>query len=164
MTDVNILINRIDQVLEVEVKRGSVAWTETVQATRDREQRLQRYEPVAKHIIDLLKPRMEAFIERFKDVVRAEPSVRQHTRAMHLTFAATVAKVSLTFEVYPNRDVSQIRLECTQEIVPVLVSYDKQLVLEIPLDAVRDDVVVQWFDERILAFVKTYLAIVRQDA
>jgi hypothetical protein len=45
---------------------------------------------VAKHIIDLLKPRLAAFIERFKDVVKAEPSVREHTRAMNLSFAATL--------------------------------------------------------------------------
>jgi YHS domain-containing protein len=28
----------------------------------------------------------------------------------------------------------------------------------------QDDAVVQWFDERIVAFVKAYLALVRQDA
>jgi YHS domain-containing protein len=60
--------------------------------------------------------------------------------------------------------VSHVRLECTQEIIPVLVPYDKQSVLEFPLDAVQDDAVVQWFDERIVAFVKAYVALMRQDA
>ncbi len=46
----------------------------------------------------------------------------------------------------------------------MVVRYDKQSMLEFPLDAVQDDGVVQWFDERIVAFVKLYLAIVRQDA
>jgi YHS domain-containing protein len=45
----------------------------------------------------------------------------------------------------------------------VIVRYDKQSVLEFPL-AVEDDVVVQWFDERIMSFVKAYVALVRQDA
>jgi len=119
---------------------------------------------VAKHLIDLLKPRLAAFLDRFKDVVKAEPVVREHTRAMNLTFAATVAKVTLRFEVFPDRDVNHVRLECTQEIIPVLFRYDKQSMLEFPLDAVKDDAVVQWFDERVVAFVKAYLAIVRQDA
>jgi hypothetical protein len=57
-----------------------------------------------------------------------------------------------------------VRLECTQEIVPVLLRFDKQSVLELPFDAVQDDAVVQWFDERIVAFVKLYIALVRQDA
>jgi YHS domain-containing protein len=51
-----------------------------------------------------------------------------------------------------------------REILPVWVRYDKQSVLEFPLDGVQDDAVVQWFDERIVTFVKVYLALVRQDA
>src|SRR5438552_1072718 len=152
MTDLDTLIHRIDQELEAEVQRQKAAWAEVARANRERGPRLQRYEAVAQHIIELLKPRLAAFIERFKAVVKAEPSVREHTRAMNLTFAATVAKVALTFEVFPDVDVSHVRLECTQDIVPVLIRYDKQSVLELGLDAVQDDAVVQWFDERIVAF------------
>jgi YHS domain-containing protein len=164
MTDVDTLVRRIDHELAAEVKAQKAAWDDVARVNRERGPRLQRYEAVAKHILELLKPRLAAFIERFKAVVKAEPSVREHTRAMNLTFAATVAKVTLTFEVFPDRDVSHVRLECTQEIIPVLVRYDKQSVLELPLDAVQDDAVVQWFDERIVTFVKAYLALVRQDA
>ena len=164
MTDINTLISRIDQELAADVKDQKAAWEAIAAASRERGPRLQRYEAVAKHIIELLKPRLAAFIERFKAVVKAEPSVREHTRALNLTFAATVAKVTLLFEVYPDSEVNNVHLECTQEIIPVVVRYDKQSVLEFPLDGVRDDAVVQWFDERIIAFVKAYLALVRQDA
>jgi YHS domain-containing protein len=164
MTDVNVLIHQIDQELAAEVGREKAAWAEVVRANRERGPRLERYEVVAKHIIDLLKPRLAAFIERFKDVVKAEPIVREHTRAMNFSFTATVAKVTLLFEVFPDRDVNHVRLECTQEIIPVLVPYDRQSTLELPLDGVQDDAVVQWFDERIVSFVKAYLALVRQDA
>jgi len=164
MTDLETLIRRIDQELAAEVKGQKMAWEEVARANRERGSRLQRYEAVAKHVLELLKPRVDAFLERFKAVVKAEPVVREHTRAVNLTFAATVAKVTLRFEVFPDQDVNRVRLECTQEIVPVLVRYDKQSVLEFPLDAVQDDAVVQWFDERIVAFVKAYIALVRQDA
>lgn len=89
--------------------------------------------------------------------------VLEHTRAVTLTFAATVAKVALRFEVFPDLEVNHIRLECTQEIIPVVVRYDKQSVLEFALGEVRDDEVVQWFDDRIVAFVQAYVAVVRQD-
>ena len=164
MTDIDTLINRIDQELTAEVGRQKAAWAEIARASQERGPRLQRYEAVAKHIVELLKPRLSAFIERFKDVVKAEPIVREHTRAINLTFAATVAKVTLLFEVFPDRDVTHVRLECTQEIIPVVVRYDKQSVLEFALDAVKDDTVVQWFDERVIAFVQAYMALVRQDA
>jgi YHS domain-containing protein len=163
MTDLDTLIRRIDQELLADVKEQKAAWEEVARANRERGPRLERYEAVAQHIVELLKPRLAAFIERFKTVVKGEPIVRQHTRAVNLTFAATVAKVTLLFEVFPDSAVNNVRLECTQEIIPVVVRYDKQSVLEFPLDGVRDDAVVQWFDERLVAFVKAYLAIVRQD-
>jgi YHS domain-containing protein len=164
MTDINALLNRIDQEVATEAKRQKAAWAEVVLANRERGLRLQRYESEAQHIIDLLKPRLDAFIEHFKAVVKAEPAVREHTRALNLEFAATVAKVTLRFEVFPDRDVSHVRLECTQEIIPVLVRYDKQSVLEFPLGGVQDDAVVRWFDDRVVAFVKAYVAVVSQDA
>jgi YHS domain-containing protein len=163
MTDVSTLTRRIDQELQVDVKRQKAAWEEVVRTNRERGPRLDRYEQVAKHLIELLKPRLTAFVERFKGVVETKPAIREHTRALTLTFAATIAKVRLTFEVFPNEDVSHIRLECTQEIIPVVVPYDKHSVLDFPLDAVQDDAAVQWFDDRIVAIVKTYMAVVNQD-
>ena len=164
MTDIHVLISRIDQEIAAEAERQKGDWAKLIVANRERGLRLQRYETEAKHIIELLKPRLDAFIERFKAVVKVEPVVRQYTRAVNLTFAATVAKVTLLFEVFPDEDVNHIRLECTQEIIPVVVRYDKQSVLEFPLGEVQDDAVVQWFDDRIIAFVKAYVALVRQDA
>jgi YHS domain-containing protein len=163
MTGVETLVHRIDQEMEEEVEREKAAWAEAARVTRDCGPRLQRYKAVAQHITELLKPRLAAFTERFKDVVKAETKVREHTRALNLTFASTLAKVTLLFEVFPDRDVNHIRLECTREIIPVLVPYDKQPVLELPIDTVKDDAVVQWFDDRIVAFVKAYMALVRQD-
>jgi YHS domain-containing protein len=164
MPDIKSLISRIDQEIAAEVGRQKAGWAERVQANRERGLRLQRYEAEAKHIIELVKPRLDAFIERFKAVVKAEPIVREYTRAVNLTFAATVAKVTLRFEVFPDQDVKHIRLECTQQIVPVLVRHDRQSVLEFPLGGVQDDAVVQWFDDRIVAFVGAYIALLRQDA
>ena len=164
MTKLDTLINRIDQEIAGEVERQKTGWAKVVLANRERELRLQRYETEAKHIIELVKPRLDAFIERFKAVVKAEPVVRQHTRAVNLTFAAMVAKATLCFEVFPDQNVNHVRLECTQEIIPVVVRYDKQSVLDFPLGGVQDDAVVQWFDDRIVAFVKAYIALVRQDA
>jgi YHS domain-containing protein len=163
MNDIDSLINRIDQEIAAEAGRQKTGWAERVLANRERGLRLQRYETEAQHIIELVKPRLDAFLSRFKAVVKAEPLVREHTRAVNLTFAATVAKATLRFEVFPDRDVNHIHLECTQEIIPALVRSDRQSGLEFPLGGVQDDAVVEWFDDRIVAFVKAYVALVRQD-
>lgn len=164
MTDVDALIRRIDQELKADLDHAKAGWQERVRDARERGQRLARYEAAAGHITDLLKPRLAAFIERFKPVVKTEPRVREHTRALNLSFASTLAKVTLLFEAFPDQDVRHVRLECTLDIVPVVVPYDRHSAVEFPLDAVRDDAVVRWFDERVVAFVKAYLAVVRQDA
>jgi YHS domain-containing protein len=163
MNDQLSLINRIDQEVAAEVKRQKDAWSALMAANRDRDLRLQRYEVEAQRIIDFLKPRLDAFVDRLKAVVNVEPTVRQHTRGVNLIFAATVARASLRFEVFPDQTVDHIRLECIQEIVPVVVPYDKQSVRDYPVDGVKDEEVVQWFDDRIVVFVKSYLALVRQD-
>jgi YHS domain-containing protein len=163
MSNIDSLLNRIDQEVAAEVGRQKAAWAELKLANHERELRLQRYETEAKRIVELLKPRLDAFIERFKAVVKAEPQIREHTRTMSLTFAATVAKATLRFEVFPDQDGSHVRLECTQEIVPVVVRYDKHSALEFPLGGVRDEAVVEWFDDRIVAFSRAYIALVRQD-
>jgi YHS domain-containing protein len=162
MATIETLLHRIDEELATEVERQKAAWREGSREAEERGPRLARYEALANHLIELLKPRLAAFIDRFKAVVKAEPRVLEHTRAIRLSFAATVVKVTLTFKVFPDRDVSHLRLECNQEIIPVVVRYGKQSVLEFPLDAVDDDAAVQWFDERLVTFVKTYLAVVRQ--
>jgi YHS domain-containing protein len=164
VTGVHVLTSRIDQELEVEVQRQKAAWTEVARVNRERAPRLERFDAVATRVIAQLKPRLEAFIERFQPVVKAEPSVREHTRAMHLTFSATIAKVTLQFEVFPDREVKNLRLECTQDFIPAFVPYDKQAFVEFPFEAVPDDAVVQWFDDRIVAFVKAYIALIRQDS
>ena len=164
MTDINAFIDRIDQEIVAEVGRQKTGWAALLKANRERGLRLQRFETEAKHIIELVKPRLDAFLDRLQVVVMAEPVVRELTRAVNLTFAATVAKVTLRFEAFPDQDVNHVRLECTQEIIPVVVRYDKQSVLEFPLGGVQDNAVVQWFDDRIVAFVQAYVALVRQDA
>jgi YHS domain-containing protein len=164
MTDVDTLIRRIDQELKADVERDKAGWQERLRDAGERKLRLERYEAVAGHITELLKPRLAAFIERFKPVVKTEPQVREHTRALKMTFASTLAKVALLFEGFPDPDVRHVRLECTLDIVPVVVAYDRHSAVEFPLDAVPDDAVVRWFDERIVAFVKAYLAVIRRDA
>jgi hypothetical protein len=55
MTDINTLISRIDQQLATEVKAERAAWEAMTAANRERGARLQRYDAVAKHFIELLK-------------------------------------------------------------------------------------------------------------
>src|SRR5690348_1840032 len=108
MNAIDSLIDRIDREITAEVEQQKTGWAELGRANRERGSRLRRYEAEAQHIIELVKLRLEAFLSRFKAVVKAEPMVREHTRAVNLSFAATVANVTLRFEVFPDQHVNHI--------------------------------------------------------
>ena len=52
MTDVDTLIRRINQEVEVDVASDTAAWSARLRTFRDQGPQLQRYEVVAKHLID----------------------------------------------------------------------------------------------------------------
>jgi YHS domain-containing protein len=164
MNSIDTLMGRIDQEIAAEVGRQKADWAAIVQITRARAERVEHYQSVARHIVELLRPRLDAFAQCYKPLVKIEPLMSAQTYAINLSFAATVAKVTLRFEMFADKDVTQVRLQCSQEIIPVLFDYERQSALDFRLDAVQDDAVVGWFDDRLVAFVKSYIAIVRQDA
>ena len=45
------------------------------------------------------------------------------------------------------------------EIIPILMKFDSHDEVEFPLDAVDTTALGTWFDDRIVSFVKSYLAI-----
>lgn len=164
MTTIDALMNRIQRQIAAEAERQKAARAEQARANREREQRLSRYETDARHIQELWKPRLAALVERFQALVMAESTVGQHTRVVTLTFAATVARATVRFEVFPDHEARHVRLGCTQEILPARVRQEPQPPLEIPLGGVQDEAVVAWFDDRVVAFVEAHIALVRQDA
>ena len=93
MTNINDLITRIDHEIAAEVGRQKKVMAELLHANVERERRLQRYEAEAQHIIELVKPRPDAFIERFKPVIKVEPVVRQHSLTNPLPSAVRAAMV-----------------------------------------------------------------------
>lgn len=158
------LIKRIDEEIATEVAREKAAADDWKRWSHERGERLKRYDADARRIIDLLKPRLETFVEHLKPVVKVEPVIREHTSSVKLCFASNVAKVTLRFDVVPDQEVEHVHVECTQEILPVLTSYDKEASIQFRLGNVQYDELVQWFDDRVITFVKAYLAILRQDA
>ena len=52
--------------------------------------------------------------------------------------------IDVLVAVFANKDVNHTRLECTQEIIPVVIRHDKQSVLELPLDGVHLAASTRW--------------------
>lgn len=163
MKDSDPLICPMDLELATEATGQEQALAERRQLSRERCLRLHVFDSVARHVLELLKTRLAVFLKRFQPVFQVAPRVGEDIWAVTLMFTTTGARVTLLFEVFPDQDVSHARLECTQDIIPVCVPYVKHLVLECPLISLQDDVLLQRFDERIVTFVRLFLARVGQD-
>jgi hypothetical protein len=48
-------------------------------------------------------------------------------------------------------------------ILPILIKFDQHAELVMPLDRVDEEAVGRWLDERILAFVQTYMTLQGDD-
>jgi YHS domain-containing protein len=70
-----------------------------------------------------------------------------------------VAQIALTFRVSHDAEVRNLVLDQTLEVLPILMQFDKHSSLTVPLDKIDEDKVTKWVDDRIVAFIKTFLAI-----
>jgi YHS domain-containing protein len=70
-----------------------------------------------------------------------------------------LAQIVLKFSAATDSDVRNLVLNYNLEILPILMRFDAHSILEMPLDRVDADVVAQWTDDRIVDFVKTYVAL-----
>jgi YHS domain-containing protein len=55
--------------------------------------------------------------------------------------------------------VKNLVFDQTLEVLPILLQFDKHASLTVPLDKIDDEQITKWVDDRIVAFIKTFLAV-----
>jgi YHS domain-containing protein len=159
MPDVSTLIERIDaefSALDDKIKR---AQSEQLQEHRDRQNRLAAFEKQMETLPALWKPRLEALIQRFGDRVKVSPRLTSSSRDVTLDFQSELARIRLQFSAATDQDVRKLILNYTLEIIPVFIQFDSHKDAEWPLDALDNQAITTWIDDRIVDFVKTYLSL-----
>src|SRR5262249_36222300 len=101
----------------------------------------------------------ELLVKKFGDLVQATPRIVPSTREVTFEFQSKLARIRLKFSASTDRDVRKLTLSNDLEIVPVLLRFEPHAELEFPLDKVDKEAVAKWIDDRILEFVRTYLAL-----
>jgi YHS domain-containing protein len=163
MPDINNLAGRIDAeftALEEKYKKGQV---ERVQAYQERQKRLETFTQVLDRLRDVWKPRLDLLVKKFGDRVAVTPHVKPSTREATFEFQSKLAQIRLRFSATTDRDVRKVILSSNLEIVPILMQFDSHSDLEFPIDAVDQEAVARWFDDRIVSFVKSYLSLHEND-
>jgi YHS domain-containing protein len=159
MNDVKSLTERIDAELsgfQKSVENFQVAAQGEYEAREARFRDL--FLPASKRVVELIRPRLQALADRFKDRVNVKPVVSEHMREVTLYFDSPVARINLTFRLTHDSDVKNLTLDQELEVLPVLIKFDQHASFSTPLDKIEDAAVTKWFDDRLVNFVQTVVA------
>lgn len=163
MSTTDALAHRIDAEFAALEEKQKKEQLQNLEEYRARQQRLKQFGATLENMRDLWKPRLELLVNKFGERVKVTPNFQPANREATFEFQSSLARVRLRFAASANRDITGIVLSSDLEIVPILMQFDAHSEIEFPLDAINRDAVGRWLDDRIVAFVKTFLALHQND-
>lgn len=164
MSDVATLLDRIDAEFSALDGKIKQAQNVKIQEYHERQERLAAFEKRLASLPPIWKPRLETLVKRFGDKVKATPHVASSSRDVGLEFQSDLARVRLRFSAATDQEIRKLVLNYDLQIIPVLMQFDSHSQAEWPLDAIDEQAVGQWVDDRIVSFVKTYLSLHENEA
>jgi len=158
MSDVNLLLQRINAEFTALDDRMKTQQTHLVHEYQGRQERMAKLQQVFEQLRGVWTPRLQALAEKFGDKVQVTPHVAPSLREATFKFQSKLAHIELRFSAAADNDVRQVILSYDLEILPILMKFDSHAELALPLDQVDAQKAAAWIDDRIVSFVKTYLA------
>ena len=87
------------------------------------------------------------------------PSVTPALREVTFKFDSQLARVELRFSAATDPDVRKLVLDYDLMIRPILMDFTRHANADFPLEKIDDAAVVKWIEDRIVDFVRTYVAL-----
>lgn len=159
MSEVDSLLKRIDAEFAALENRVKEAQAEKVQEHQERQKRLAAFEKLLADLPAVWQLRLEALTKKFGDKVKVTPKVTSTSRQGTFDFQSDLARICLRLSASTDHDVRKLVLDYNLEILPILMKFDSHQQAEWPLDEVDRQAVANWVDDRLVDFVKTYLAL-----
>jgi YHS domain-containing protein len=159
MADVSTLVQRIDAEFNASKEKIKKFQSQKVEEHKGREERFEKYGQLLEQLRGVWKPRLEALAERFDKHVEVTPTVTPSRREATFKFQSPLARIDLRFSVATDDDVRNVVFNYDLEVLPILMEFEKHAEAKFPLNAVDHEALARWFDDRIVAFVRTYLAV-----
>ncbi len=158
MSDTSGLAKRIDAEFSAVEERVKKFQVEQMEVQKQRQKRLEQLGQVFDQLRAVWGPRLEILTKKFGDRVKTTPRIVPSTREVTFNFESRSAKVCLKFSAFTDRDIQKVILSYDVEILPVLMRYKPHDEVEFPLNAVNQEAVAKWIDDRIVDFVRTYFS------
>jgi len=159
MTTNSELTKRIDAEFSAADQRLAQFRTQHVQEYHDRKQRLERFEQAVDELRTVWEPRLDALAGKFGDRVDVHPTIEPGRRSATFQFQSNLASVTLRLSVSPDAQVRKIIFTYDVQILPILMEFDSHSELEQPLGEANSVTLAEWLDDRIVDFVRTYVAL-----
>ena len=159
MADLNSLLNRIDAEFSAADKKIKDFQAQEVREYHGRLERLEQFQKVCDQLRDAWRPRLEALSKKLGDKAEVIPVITPTQREVSFKFNSKLAEIILRLTVTTDFDVRNLVLDYNLHILPILMKYEPHVRLEMPLDAIDPTVIGNWVDDRLVDFIKTYLAL-----
>lgn len=159
MERVNSLVERIDAEFSAADKRLNQFREQHVQEYQLRIKRLEQFERTLDELRTVWEPRLDALAKKFGAGVDIHPTIGPGRRSATFKFRSNLASVTLRLSVSPDAEVKNLIFTYHLDIVPILMKFDSHAELEQPLGSVSRSRLSEWLDDRVLGFVRTYLAL-----
>jgi len=158
-TDTQALLERIDAEFAQSKAKLEKVRELKVEEYQGRKDRIVLFEKGCEQLKAVWRPRLEALQKVFGQKVKVFPAFDAGRRQATFSFTSNLARINLNFTATTDFDVRHLILEYSLEIIPVLMSYPDKARMEQPFDRIDEKAVGAWIDDRIVDFVKTYLAV-----
>ena len=152
------LAERIDAEFSAAEQKIKQLQKQHVERYAQRQQRQEKLEKILDEHRDIWRSRLETLSKRFADRIKATPRVMPGSRQATFEVESELAHVVLRFSVAADQEVENVVFRYDLDILPILMKFESHSELQLPLDQIDDQVLGQWIDERILEFVRTYMA------
>jgi YHS domain-containing protein len=159
MAPASSLTERIDAEFSVAEKRLNQFRAQQIQEYQDRQERLKQFERTVDELRGVWEPRLDGLAKKFGDRVDVHPTIEPGRRSATFEFRSNLARVTLRLSVSPDAEVRKMVFTYDVDIVPILMEFDSHMEFEQPLDSVSSVKLAEWLDDRIVNFVRTYLAL-----
>jgi YHS domain-containing protein len=159
MSDVKELVARIDGAFTSVKDKIKQEQQQGLKDYQERQKLFKEYEKVQARIIEIARPRLQAFAKRAGERVSVTPLVSEGRRAAKFEFRSLRAYITLTFSVVPDRSLTNAVVERYIQIVPVLWKFDSHAEFSSPIASFDEAGLTRWLDDQIIRFVELYIHI-----
>lgn len=159
MAQPTTLADRIDAEFTAADQRIKQLRQQQVARYQHRQEQQEKLEQILETHRDVWRTRLETLANRFADRIKVTPRVAPGRRQATLEVDSELARIVLKFSVTSDQEVENAVFQYDLDILPIYMKFESHSELALPLDKIDEQALGEWIDERIMNFVRTYMAI-----